>query len=184
MGQKEMLKLQSKNLIVQSLLYLMRKKSFHDIKITEICKKAGVSRLSYYRNFDSKEDIVLYYFNNNFEKIMEKIVSRDDVSYRELVEMMFSLFMEHLEVNKLFFRDKLIYLISASSDEYLKKFLKVIFKDNSHDDFILKFLQGGIMNIMIGLMTGDEVYSIEDVAVRVDFIYKMLSEKNNEHKKT
>ena len=51
------------------------------------------------------------------------------------------------------------------------------FKDNDHDDFILKFLQGGIMNIMIGLMTGDENHSVEDIAVRIDFIYKMLSER-------
>ena len=59
MGSKEEQKIQSKGLIVQSLLYLMRKKSFHEIKITEICKKAGVSRLSYYRNFESKEDIAV-----------------------------------------------------------------------------------------------------------------------------
>ena len=176
MGSKEIQKIQSKSLIVQSLLYLMRKKSFHEIKITEICNKAGVSRLSYYRNFESKEDIVLYYFNNNFEKIMERIVMMDNISYKQLIEILFSHFMEHLEDNKLFFRDKLIYLISISSDDYLKKFMKVVFKDNSHDDFILKFLQGGIMNIMIGLMTEEENHSAEDIAVRVDVIYKMLRE--------
>lgn len=177
MRTKESQKIQSKSLVVQSLLYLMRKKSFHEIKITEICKKAGVSRLSYYRNFENKEDIVLYYFNNNFEKIMEKIIIMDSISYRQLIEILFSHFMEHLEVNKLFFRDKLIHLISMSSDEYLKKLLKVVFRDNSHDDFILKFLQGGIMNIMISLMTGDEKRSTEEIAVRIDFIYKMLTEK-------
>ena len=176
MGSKEMQKFHSKSLIVQSLLYLMRKKSFHEIKITEICNKAGVSRLSYYRNFESKEDIVLYYFNDNFEKIMERIIKMENISYKQLIEILFSHFMTHLEDNKLFFRDKLIYLISISSDEYLKKFMKEVFKDNSHDDFILKFLQGGIMNIMIGLMTGEESHSVEDIAVRVDFIYKMLSE--------
>ena len=177
MGSKEEQKIQSKGLIVQSLVYLMRKKSFHEIKITEICKKAGVSRLSYYRNFESKEDIVLYYFSNNFEKIIGKMTMMESISYRELIEILFLHFMENLEDNKLFFRDKLIYLISISTDEYMKKFLKVVFRDNDHDDFILKFLQGGIMNIMIGLMTGEENHSAEDIAVRIDFIYKMLSER-------
>lgn len=121
MGSKVEQKIQSKGLIVQSLVYLMRKKSFHEIKITEICKKAGVSRLSYYRNFESKEDIVLYYFNNNFEKIIGKITMMESISYRELIEMLFLHFMENLEENKLFFRDKLIYLISISTDEYMKK---------------------------------------------------------------
>ena len=101
-------KIQSKDLIVQSLLYLMKKKSFHEIKITEICRKAGVSRLSYYRNFESKEDIVLFYFNNNFEKIMKKVVSMEEITYKQLIKLLFSHFMEHIEENKLFFRDKLI----------------------------------------------------------------------------
>ena len=100
MGSKVEQKIQSKGLIVQSLVYLMRKKSFHEIKITEICKKAGVSRLSYYRNFESKEDIVLYYFNNNFEKIIGKITMMESISYRELIEMLFLHFMENLEENK------------------------------------------------------------------------------------
>ena len=178
MTSKEMQKTHSKSLIVQSLLELMKKKSFQEIKITEICKKAGVSRLSYYRNFESKEDIVLYHFNNNFEKIIKRISLIGNLTYKGLMEILFSHFMEHLEDNKLFFRDKLIYLISISSDEYMEKLLKIVLKERKHDDFVVKFLQGGIMNIMIELMTGNEGYSIEEIAEKIDFIYKMLSGEN------
>ncbi len=44
--------------ITDALLLLMRKKDYKDISITEICEKAGVTRMSFYRNFESKEDIL------------------------------------------------------------------------------------------------------------------------------
>lgn len=42
----------------EALYKLLQIKSFNDIKISEIIDKAGISRATFYRNFDSKEDIV------------------------------------------------------------------------------------------------------------------------------
>ncbi|MDE6142426.1 MAG: TetR/AcrR family transcriptional regulator, partial [Bacilli bacterium] len=44
--------------IISALFTLMKKKKYEDISITEITNKAGVSRVSFYRNFNSKEDII------------------------------------------------------------------------------------------------------------------------------
>ena len=53
-----------KESITVALLNLMRKKAFSEIKITEIVKLAGVGRTSFYRNFESKEDVLKKYINN------------------------------------------------------------------------------------------------------------------------
>ncbi len=45
--------------ICTALLYLLETKDFESITITELVKKAGVSRQSFYRNYTSKEDIVI-----------------------------------------------------------------------------------------------------------------------------
>ena len=50
-----------KKCIVDALLILMNEKDFDDISITEICNKAGVSRMAYYRNYYTKKDIILEY---------------------------------------------------------------------------------------------------------------------------
>ncbi len=42
----------------EALVRLMGNKQYQDINITEIIKKAGISRATFYRNFSSKEDIV------------------------------------------------------------------------------------------------------------------------------
>lgn len=53
----------SANLIVResietALIQLMEKKPFGEITISEIVEKAGVSRVSYYRNYYYKEDVL------------------------------------------------------------------------------------------------------------------------------
>lgn len=44
--------------ITEAMLELMQKKSFSDITITEIIRTARVARVSFYRNYRSKEDIL------------------------------------------------------------------------------------------------------------------------------
>lgn len=45
--------------MTEALLLLMRQKPLSDISISELCEKAGVSRISFYRNFSSMDDILI-----------------------------------------------------------------------------------------------------------------------------
>lgn len=54
MNEKENL---TQEYIYSAFLQLLDKKHYDDISVCEICSKAGVSRMSFYRNFDSKEDL-------------------------------------------------------------------------------------------------------------------------------
>lgn len=55
-----------------ALLQLMKEKEFEDISVSEITKRAGVSRTSYYRNYDSKEDIL----KQGLDQVMEGFVRK------------------------------------------------------------------------------------------------------------
>ena len=48
----------TKRRIIRSLLRLMNEKHFSDITVSDIVARAGVARASYYRNFESKEDVI------------------------------------------------------------------------------------------------------------------------------
>jgi len=48
----------TKSSLQTALIYLMNEKNFDEITITELVKKAGVSRMSFYRNYNSKEDVL------------------------------------------------------------------------------------------------------------------------------
>lgn len=61
-----------KEQIVNALLDLMKEKKYDEISISEITKRAGVSRVSYYRNYNSKEDILTSYIDSIFEDFLER----------------------------------------------------------------------------------------------------------------
>lgn len=46
------------NALTEALFRLMCEKPFADITITELTRKAGTSRATFYRNFESKEDVI------------------------------------------------------------------------------------------------------------------------------
>lgn len=60
-----------KSFIAESLLLLLEQQSFEEITVGEIVKKAGVNRSTYYRHFEKKEDVILYFLDCLSEDILE-----------------------------------------------------------------------------------------------------------------
>ena len=58
MNKKQETNLFVKECITEALLLLMKNKSLFEISVTEIVERAGVARVSFYRNFGSKEDVI------------------------------------------------------------------------------------------------------------------------------
>ena len=55
----------SRYYIVEALFKLMSVYDYDKIKVTDIVAKAGVGRVTFYRYFKKKEDVILYYFEHN-----------------------------------------------------------------------------------------------------------------------
>lgn len=49
--------------ITEALIQIMKEKPLSEINISELCKRAGVSRISFYRNYNSMNDILIEYLN-------------------------------------------------------------------------------------------------------------------------
>ena len=59
--------------IEAALIILMKENDYQSISITDIIRKAGVSRSAYYRNYSSKEDILTNLFNRAAETIVNAL---------------------------------------------------------------------------------------------------------------
>lgn len=59
--------------LTEALFQLMDSKHFEDISITELTRRAGVGRVSFYRNFNSKEDILMSYLDGKAGEWWEAI---------------------------------------------------------------------------------------------------------------
>ena len=63
--------------IETALLQLLEKKELTKISISELVKRAGVSRAAFYRNYDSKEEILESVFKRSVHNIMEQLSHYD-----------------------------------------------------------------------------------------------------------
>lgn len=70
----------AKECIVTALVELMKVREYNAISITDITQKAGVSRMAYYRNYSSKEDILNKYMDEVGISIHEKIAKMNTKS--------------------------------------------------------------------------------------------------------
>ena len=82
--------------ITNALLKLMKRQNFNEITIVDIVNEAKVGRVSFYRNFNSKEDVIKKYLDeitNNFMK--ESQIH----NYRDNLKMFLTILFTHLKNN-------------------------------------------------------------------------------------
>ncbi|MDE6598230.1 MAG: TetR/AcrR family transcriptional regulator, partial [Clostridia bacterium] len=83
MDKRKEANLKVKKLITDALLALMEKKDINEISVTELITTAGVARVSFYRNYSSKENVLIVLINfilNDFRGGKEY----DEIDYRTI----------------------------------------------------------------------------------------------------
>ena len=66
----------SRDCMVQALIQLLKTKSLSNITITELTERAGVSRMTYYRNYHSLDEIFSSYLKDLVEYQEGQVVSK------------------------------------------------------------------------------------------------------------
>ena len=59
-------------LICQGLAETLRKKPYPEISITDVCAPGGIARTTFYRLFDTLDDVLLYQFDALFEESLQQ----------------------------------------------------------------------------------------------------------------
>ena len=131
-----------KDSITDALLKLLNTKTLDKISITEITNKAGVGRVSFYRNFESKEDIIDKYLT----KITDEFIESSNISFHNMntYDYLITLF-THLEKHKEFttnlYKSNCLYLV----ENQFKRIFEL--RNQNYDKYKRHFYQGGIYNI-------------------------------------
>ncbi len=155
--------------IIGALFNLMKKKKYDEISITEITNKAGVSRVSFYRNFNSKEDIIKKWIENTTDNFL----SNSDINYKkdstkEYLKKLFHHLEKYKEQSLLIYKANLIYLIK---DIFESKLLSV--HEKEYNNYKSYFLAGGIFNIYYYWLINGCKESSEEIAEKlVDLMQK------------
>ncbi len=95
--------------ITKALISLMSKKKINDISISEICEKAQVGRASFYRNYDSKEEVIQHHTDALINDWAEAIEKDPSASIYNFFQSLF----QHFQKNQTFY--KILYKQNVSS---------------------------------------------------------------------
>ncbi len=165
--------LRSREWIFEALMKLMKKSAFQDISISDITSKAGVARLTFYRNYSSKEDIIIHEGRKIYEKLMEDLnttVFEDNIIYNSIRKII-SVFNDYAELFKLLLRDSLDYLIMQSFEIEISNILKSIFGVDNTDKYKVKFYEGALFAIAVEWIKNSREESIDEMT---DIIYNLI----------
>ncbi len=134
---------QSRERISAALLGLLRSMPCADITVQMLTEHAGVSRMSFYRNFNSKEDVMRYYLEKQTDQFhLESHISEDTgfgpAYFHKLVEYLSSI----REVGKLLIDTGLFDLLRAEFDRIYTACAK-----DPRERLRSTFIAGGICNV-------------------------------------
>ncbi len=149
-----------------ALLQLMQKKSFYQITITEICQKAGVSRMSFYRCFDSKLDVL----RKRITIVTDAFVESSGINYRnDSLKKYFVTLFRHFIANReyalMLHRDGLLYIVKDDIDRVFFSTYRDVY-----DEYKLCFIAGGIFDVYRLWLENGCKDSPEDMAERLSAI--------------
>lgn len=153
-----------KQSITDTLFSLMEEKSLSDIHITELVEKAGVARASFYRNYSSKENILVTLIRDILDDFREEArLEQGSIYTYENILLSFQYFKKYrkyiLDLQRSGFSSVLL-------DE-LNHFHESIEGDMPHDSiakYELYMYIGALTNTAVTWLTLDEGFGCEEIA--------------------
>jgi len=170
-----------KNCLRDSYFSLLKKKNTEDISISEIVKLAGLSRMSFYRYYKTKDDIVRQYIEDSFQEFMEELKNNPVKDLQVPATLLFSFFRSNKTRIKILIEQGLFHLFFESFSYFLQESNLVInSKPNISEEslqYYYQYTSGGILNLIEGWMSGDMEESDEEMALVLRQIKEAQSNK-------
>ena len=167
MGRKAASKELVEECIFTALMILMEKEDYDSITITDITKRAGVSRMSYYRLYHSKDDIMIGHLRGVFEKIEEQVKEQKITTEREF----FFCYYQEVQNNMVFLKNVVragmmeqVWRIMKSYALSLHTFCFGPEKTDKEERYRLGFLVGGILLITREWLESGMKESVDEMA--------------------
>ena len=163
---------QSKQYMVEALLALMREKPYNLISVKDITEKAGVARLTFYRNFETKEDIIRHHLQIGFDSYMEEVKQAEQLDLKHILTRCYTFWEGQREEILLFSAQNLGWLLREPFADCLQEILWQIGLMNRYSYFQQQFLIGGMFSDMLAWVSDPRGRTPEDMATEILEILK------------
>ena len=159
--------------MVQALIQLLQTKSLSNITITELTERAGVSRMTYYRNYHSLDEIFSSYLKDLVDAYRTDVATwTDKGNYNDYRNMLhcYEYFYHYKEFIACLVRTGLGHLLLQALDDYI---LETYYTEDKGRDFYytLRAFSGSLYNIYVTWILEDSKESAEEIVSIIRKIY-------------
>ncbi len=132
------------NKITEALLDLLKKNDLNKISISALCDKAGVGRASFYRNFNSKEDVLKKYDKKLIELWGKDYEKNSNSTIETLIPSLISHYKKHQEFYSVLYKENLSYIVLDT----ILYACKLQEKKSNIEAYVTAFIGYGIFGII------------------------------------
>lgn len=147
----------SKRRITNALLELMEITPFSKISIKDIVDRAGLTRQTFYHNFETKEDVLYNRLDEHFEGFLEYLSKKTVRDWEDVICCFFRYWQEHADFMDLLMKNDQVYLLSRKLPDYYQAVKDLYFNKTDLTDAEARlwfaFVSGALVNMLISWMS-------------------------------
>ncbi len=163
--------LNQKKLTIQSIeeamIILLKDKPLKDIRINELCTRAGVSRMAFYRHFGSIKDVIVQYLKDQQSEFLGRIRLQANFDQTSIGYEYLSLIERDKEFYKSIFDAELQWVLMDFMVEGINfvnsEFLHSVYSDQLQKEYMLSFYAGGYISLFAKWLKHDCRDSKEEI---------------------
>ena len=154
--------IESKRRLVNALLALMEEKPYFKINIQELATRAGMDRRTFYRNFDSKEDVLKRYMDIFMKRYMVSLKNQKDLTIDKAVITLIDLIEEYKPLIILLNKSEIVFLLLDYINRHLETVTEIIQESSLYE------LEGSFEDQLAYNLGGAFNYTIRNIIKEQD----------------
>ena len=165
--------LQSQRMLADAMVRLMASHSFSEITVTMLCSKANVSRQTFYKMFDDKEDVVRYVAKGKCLDFERSMVAFDEFSLDQLATCTFAFFEGNIHLVRRLIDNQLHHLLQEQAQQALAVLLTCYRCDGDAvlDESNRAFIAGGLCSMLVSWVREGNALPVEERARRFSQLF-------------
>lgn len=153
----------SKQYIAEAFLHLLKNNDYDKISVQQIADKAGLSHMAYYRNFKSKDEILIYHL----DKITGEFIKNSNINFatqttENALRTLFKHLYNHLELGQLLLKINKLHLVQIEFDKYF-----LLHAQNEHEKYSRLYLSGGTFRLYCEWLKSGAKLSPKEIAAYI-----------------
>lgn len=153
--------------IIETLLALAKRKPLIRISISELCSRAGVSRMAFYRHFDTLQDVLKGHFHDQQAEFLSWMRRHPDRSLHDIGARFLQIIEEDKAVYKATFAANLQWVLVdymvSGVEQFRKEFRPLTAVSETERAYVIAYEAGGFLAIISKWLDRDCHDSKEDI---------------------